>query len=126
MGSRAQPVSLHQARAASADPLAATGRRKQPENVGVAPPYRDERLAVRLTDAAGKQTLLLGSTSVKGWLPGKIDVAENLEIPKGLASGLYKLAIGVVDTVEHRPEVRLAIEGRDAEGWYPVSEISIR
>ncbi len=96
------------------------------ENVGVAPPYRDERLALRLTDRAGKHVTLVGKTSVRGWLPGKIDAAEPLEIPKGLESGSYKLAIGIVDPSEHLPEVRLAIEGRDAEGWYPLSEMTIR
>jgi hypothetical protein len=96
------------------------------ENVGVAPPYRDYRLAFRLTGPKGEETRLATETSIKGWLPGSRSVEETLALPGDLAAGEYGLALAVVDPKTREPAVRLAIEGRAEDGWYPLSTVVVR
>ena len=43
-----------------------------------------------------------------------------------MPSGEYNLQIGIIDCQSHEPEVNLAIEGRDAEGWYSLGQIEIK
>ena len=97
------------------------------ENAGVAPPYRDYRLAIRLRPGDSKTgpSDHVTDTSIRGWLPGTHRTDSSLQLSAGLAPGRYEVAVGVVDSRERRPAVRLANAGRDAEGWYSVSELEI-
>src|SRR5512135_3359511 len=97
------------------------------ENVGVAPSYRDDVLAVQLRDASGSPVLMADTgIAVKAWLPGGVyRVTPTVALPAGLAPGTYTLAIGVVDPATRKPVVQLAIRGRDANGWYPLSTVKI-
>ena len=47
-------------------------------------------------------------------------------LPPDLPEGEYELQIGIVDPHTRRPRVRLAIEGRNDEGWYPMGTISVQ
>jgi hypothetical protein len=94
------------------------------ENVGVAPPYRDTMIAVRLKQER-ETHVLAGATSVKGWLPGTKRVTETVTAPATLKPGRYGLAMGVIDPDTARPALRLAIDGRDSDGWYPVSQVTV-
>lgn len=96
------------------------------ENVGVALPYRDYRLAFRLTGPDGRETQLSTDISIKRWLPGEREIAGAVVLPDDLEPGAYHLAIGIVDAVTGAPAVRLAIEGRDEQGWYPMSGLVVR
>jgi len=96
------------------------------ENVGVAPPYRDHRVAFRLTDAAGKTAVIVTDSTIKGWLPGKVSVAKSVAVPAGAARGNCQVAVGVVDPMTKEPAVCLAIGGRGADGWYLVSSVEVR
>jgi uncharacterized protein DUF4832 len=99
------------------------------ENVGLAPPYRDYRLALRLSPDGGEPTaplISLGPNSIRGWLPGRREVTEPLALPLHLRPGRYELALAVVDPHTHEPAVRLAIQGRAADGWYPLGPVEIR
>lgn len=93
------------------------------ENVGVAPPYFDYYLAVRLTRGGAAPLVLLSKESIRGWLPGTRALAASFALPAGLTPGRYEIAIGVVEPQGDEPAVRLAIEGRDAQGWYPLSSL---
>jgi hypothetical protein len=97
------------------------------ENAGVAPPYRDFRLAIRLrpSDSKGEPSDHVTDTSIRGWLPGSHRTDLSLQLPAGLAPGRYEVAVGIVDSPERRPAVRLANGGRDAAGGYRVSELEI-
>jgi hypothetical protein len=97
------------------------------ENVGVAPSYRNDVLAVQLRDASGSPVLTADTgIVVKAWLPGSIyHATPTVTLPAGLAPGTYTLAIGVVDPATRKPVVQLAIQGRDANGWYPLSTVSV-
>lgn len=114
------------------------------QNVGSAPCYRPYRLAYRLSNGQGVSQVLVGATAVSGWLPGSVelfneaffkevpdlplgpvyDVAEKLTLPVDLPAGSYMLSVAVVDDAS-KPVVRLAIKGRSADGWYPVSKVAI-
>jgi hypothetical protein len=96
------------------------------ENVGVAPPYRDYRPAIRLAAAGAKPIVAVADTSIRGWLPGSQATKTTVQLPKTVRPGRYDVAIGLVDPATKLPAVRLAIEGRDAEGWYPVSRLEIQ
>lgn len=98
------------------------------ENVGVAPPYRDYRVALQLRNANNaepKKVVFVMEDSIRGWLPGTRKTEAALKLPTSIQPGHYELAIGVVDLSSKTPAVRLAIAGRDAEGWYPVSHVEI-
>jgi hypothetical protein len=43
-----------------------------------------------------------------------------------MPEGECDFAIGLVDAGTQKPAVRLAIAGRDQDGWYPLSRIEIR
>jgi len=96
------------------------------ENLGVAPPYRDYRVALRLTDSTGRSSLIATNQSIKGWLPGSFTVAVTVETPKDLATGTARLAIGIIDPRTKQPAVKLAIEGRDGDGWYPLGTVDVK
>ena len=98
------------------------------ENIGVAPPYRDYRLALRLKNTADdtlKPWDTVTDMSIRGWLPGLRETAMPLRLPGSISPGIYELAVGVLDPENRKPAVRLAIAGRDTEGWYPVSRVEV-
>ena len=114
-------------------------------NVGSAPCYQPYRVAYRLTGPDGSHHVVVGPTTVRNWLPGSIelftadfpenvpdlplgethDVHDSITLPADLAPGDYTLAIGVVGEKSETPIVRLAIAGRDSNGWYPLSTLKI-
>jgi hypothetical protein len=95
-------------------------------NVGVAPPYRDYRVAVCLPDAKGGRRVLVSEQSVKGFLPGEREMPLVVSLPKDLAAGKYAVSVGIVPPGVEKPAIKLAIEGRDGEGWYPVSAVTVK
>jgi hypothetical protein len=94
------------------------------ENVGVAPPYRDYEIALRLQGDCEPASLTGTDASVKGWLPGekvRVDVACSVA-ESGPIPGAYDVALAVLDPRTNQP-IRLAIDGRDDDGWYPLSKV---
>ena len=39
--------------------------------------------------------------------------------------GTYDLEVGIIDAVKGEPKIKLAIEGREKDGWYSLGEIEI-
>jgi hypothetical protein len=95
------------------------------ENKGVAPCYRRFPLALRLKNPAG-ETLLVSDADIRTWLPGDIVYDSSLFLPLGVAEGEYDLEIALLDPRTRQPKVRLAIEGRQPDGWYRLGKISVR
>jgi hypothetical protein len=90
-------------------------------NVGVAPTCRNDVLAVQIRGSSGTPVLTSNTgIAVKDWLPGSYTVTPTVTLPAGLPPGAYTVAIGIVDPATMNPVVQLAIEGRDANGWYPI------
>jgi hypothetical protein len=97
------------------------------ENVGVAPPYLDFVLGLRLSGAdRSKAHVFAGKTSVKGWLPGKVEASEPLSVPAGLSPGSYDLSVAILDPATKQPVLRLAVEGRGEDGWYRAGRIDVK
>ena len=115
------------------------------QNTGSAPCYRPYRLAYRLTGPGGYEKVFFGEQTVNQWLPGSIDpftaeylknpvdlpegevvaLSETIDLPDEISPGTYQLSLAVVAEDSPEPVVRLGIEGRDADGWYPLSELTI-
>ena len=96
------------------------------ENLGIAPPYRDHRIAFRLKDSNGtKKAAEITGTSILGWLPGNIGVRADYPIPADLKTGNYDLEMGIVfhSSIEHI--IPIANKGKTYDGWYHVGKIKV-
>jgi len=116
------------------------------QNVGSAPCYRPYRVAYRLDSGAGsRQRRLVGQVTVNRFLPGSIPlfteeffkqpadlppgevvaVTDSVALPRDLEPGEYVLSLAVVGQKTDSPAVRLAIQGRADDGWYPLSKVQV-
>lgn len=94
------------------------------ENVGVAPIYRDYQLAMRLRSE--RDTIIIPfETRLRNWLPGDILVEETIFLPAGLSTGIYQVDLAIAEPVSWQPRVQLAIEGRQADGWYGMGKLEV-
>jgi hypothetical protein len=115
------------------------------QNVGSAPCYKPYRLAWRLKRADGRGWVLVGQHTVEKWLPGSValftdeffkeppdlppgeivSLIDRISLPADLSAGTYSLDVAIVDIDKPTPVVQLGIKGRDADGWYPLSQIQV-
>lgn len=93
-------------------------------NAGVAPVYREYWLAVQL-QSQDKQVVLRVPADVTKWLPGDSVVDESLYVPRGIPAGSYHVRIGLLDPRTGDPAIRLAIQGRQSDGWYDLGSIDL-
>ncbi|MCC6860905.1 MAG: DUF4832 domain-containing protein [Bryobacterales bacterium] len=94
------------------------------ENKGVAPCYRRFPLALRLKNGGGEAVLTTGA-DVRSWLPGDSLYDGAVFVPAEVKPGEYTLSIALLDPLSGRPAVKLAIEGREPDGWYRLGSIRI-
>jgi hypothetical protein len=96
------------------------------ENKGNAPNYGNHRLAVQIRNLSGGViSTIITPTQVRNWMPGAFQVDQSITLPSGLAPGQYRIAIGVVDPNSGQPKVELASSGKDSNGWYPLTTITV-
>ena len=95
------------------------------ENKGVAPCYKKFSLALRLKNDKDS-IIFLTDADIREWLPGDNIYDNSILIPGNLKAGSYEVQIGIVDPLTHKPKVRLAIEGKDREGWYHLGKIEVQ
>ncbi len=96
------------------------------ENEGVAPSYRNYPLTFHLkNESTGETVNIDAGVDITGWLPGAVPLQLTVPIPENLASGTYKLAVGLLDSSTVKPGIKLANEGLGEDGWYWLSEIEI-
>lgn len=94
------------------------------ENKGVAPCYKDFTLALRLV--SDQQSFVLPTDApVREWLPGDNISDQTLFLPEEMEEGFYDLQVAVVDRLKFEPRVKLAIEGRQEDGWYQLGKIEL-
>jgi len=97
------------------------------ENLGIAPPYRDHRIAIRLRDDMETQHApYISEQSIRGWLPGKISTDVDFPVPEGLPSGAYTVELGLVFHSAIDRIVSIANEGKTSDGWYIVGEVTVK
>ena len=94
------------------------------ENKGVAPCYKDFRLAIRLKGPAGS-AIFLTDADIRSWLPGDNLYDSAIFLPADFPPGQYEFALAIVDFETRRPRVKLAIQGVAADGWYPLTNLIV-
>jgi len=96
------------------------------ENQGIAPPYRDHRIAFRLKDKnALNKAVVISSQSIKGWLPGENNFTVNYQLPADLPTGNYDLEMGVVFHNSILHTIPVANEGKTEDGWYRIGSLKV-
>ncbi len=94
-------------------------------NAGVAPVYREYWLSIQLR-SAGKSAVIRLPVDVRKWLPGDAVFDGSVYVPDELKAGTYRLRIALLDPRTAQPAIRLAIQGRDPDGWYNLGAITIQ
>ena len=89
-------------------------------NAGVAPVYGEYWLAVRIGDAVVRVPV-----DLRKWLPGDAVFDGPLYVPEEVKPGRQRLQIAILSPRTGQPAIRLAIEGRQPDGWYDVGAIDI-
>jgi hypothetical protein len=93
-------------------------------NAGVAPVYRPYGLALQLR-SANASAVIRTDAEVRKWLPGDAVFDGTVYVPEDLKPGSYRFCLALLDPRTEQPAIRLAIEGRQADGWYNLGEISV-
>ena len=97
------------------------------ENLGIAPPYRDHRIAFRLRDSQDTvHAMYVTDQSIRGWLPGSISVDVEYPLPDEISTGNYQLELGLVFHNASDRLVPIANEGETDDGWYVVGDMEVR
>jgi hypothetical protein len=94
-------------------------------NAGVAPVYRPFDLAVQFYSAAASAQTTL-PVDVRKWLPGDAVFDGGVYVPESLKPGTYRVRVALLDPQTGLPAIKLAIEGRQPDGWYDLAPIAIR
>ncbi len=93
-------------------------------NEGVAPIYRPFVLAFRFRSPRASE-IVRTDVDLRKWLPGDAVFDGPLFAPSDLAAGDYELSVALLDPITLQPGIRLGIEGRRDDGWYPLGKIQI-
>jgi hypothetical protein len=95
-------------------------------NAGVAPAYTNYPLAVQLRSASSKESAEIRiPVDVRKWLPGDAIFDGSIFVPDTLPEGAYDFRVAMLDPRSGKPAVRLAIAGRDADGWYSLGTLHV-
>jgi hypothetical protein len=93
-------------------------------NAGVAPVYREYVLALELRSSSGS-AVIRTDAEVRKWLPGDAVYDGSVYVPDTLKPGAYRLCVALLDPRTGVPAIKLAIEGRQPDGWYDLGEIQV-
>jgi hypothetical protein len=89
-------------------------------NAGVAPIYSEYWLALRIADS-----VLKVPCDIRKWLPGDAVFDGALFVPATVKPGVHQVQIALLSPYSGMPAIRLAIAGRQPDGWYDVGSIEI-
>jgi Domain of unknown function (DUF4832)/Beta-galactosidase len=95
------------------------------ENLGVAPCYRKYPLAIQLRSGATEAFRATSSADLTTWLPGSHELSDAFTLPADLKPGKYALRLAFLDPETQKPRLKLAIAGREEDGWYRVGEVEV-
>jgi hypothetical protein len=88
------------------------------QNLGVAPVYRPYLTVLALRGTDGTTAVVELPLDARKMLPGDTTYKGEIRAPVGLKPGVYALRLALLDPRTRAPAIRLAIEGRAADGWY--------
>ena len=94
------------------------------ENRGVAPCHRPFPLALRVQNST-RAEILATRAEIRSWLPGDSLYNDAVFLPANLDPGEYDLSLALLDPYAHKPKVKLANVGTQADGWFPLGKINI-
>ncbi len=94
-------------------------------NAGVAPVYLEYKLAIELRSPEAA-AVIRTSADPRKWLPGDALVEEPLYVPETLKPGAYRFRLALLDPRTGQPAIRLAIAGRQPDGWYDLGPIEVQ
>lgn len=94
-------------------------------NKGVAPVYEEYWLALELRSPE-TSAVLRTPADVRKWLPGDALYEGSLFVPPTLKPGKYRLRTALLDPRTSEPAIRLAIAGRQPDGWYDLGEVELK
>jgi hypothetical protein len=94
------------------------------DNMGVAPIYRDYKLALRFTQDKTVEVVRFAE-DLRRWLPGQKWFTEKPEFPKSLKPGIVKIDMAIVEAASNKPIVQFASEGYGADGWLPLRYMDV-
>jgi 6-pyruvoyl-tetrahydropterin synthase len=93
-------------------------------NAGVAPPYHAYDLALELRSPKKAVTIRIPA-DVRTFQPDDTMVDASVYVPEDLAPGAYRVRVALLDPRTQAPAVRLAIAGRQADGWYDLGALQV-
>jgi hypothetical protein len=94
-------------------------------NAGVAPIYKEISLAVELRSPKAAAVIRI-PVDIRKWLPGDAVFDGTLYLPENLPEDRYDFRVAMLDPRTGQPVIRLAIEGRQDDGWYSMGPLAIR
>jgi hypothetical protein len=94
-------------------------------NEGVAPVYKEYTLTVELRSPKMAAVIPV-SVDIRKWLPGDAVYDGTLYVPENLAEGNYDVRIAILDPRTGKPAIRLAVEGRQEDGWYAMGSLTVK
>jgi len=94
-------------------------------NEGVAPIYKEFTLAMQLRSSQTAAVIQV-PVDIRKWLPGDAVFDGPLYVPENLPEGNYDVRIGILDPRTGQPAIRLAVEGRQADGWYAMGSLTVK
>jgi len=93
-------------------------------NAGISPVYYPYTLAFRLV--SGRTRVEIPTPAdIRQWLPGDALFESTLYVPDSLEPGQYRLGVAILDPRTGLPAIRIAIEGRQPDGWYDLGDIRV-
>ena len=97
------------------------------ENRGVAPIYHPWPLAYRLRSGADQVVAQgISQADLQQWLPGPTpEIVDTVIVPQNVQSGTYAIDVAILSKDGRSAHVDLAIEGKRADRWYPVSSVKV-
>jgi len=63
---------------------------------------------------------------IRKWLPGDAVYDGTLYVPENLSEGNYDVRIAMLDPRTGKPAIRLAVEGRQEDGWYAMGSLMVK
>ena len=92
-------------------------------NTGVAPCYNEWPVVIRLRGTSVSREWKL-EEDIRNWLPDE-DRLVCANVPADLPPGEYEMSVGIDTGIPELGRLHLAIEGRDADGMYPLGRIRV-
>jgi hypothetical protein len=89
-------------------------------NEGVAPIYREYQVAIQIGEA-----VIAVPGDLRKWVPGDWLYEGNVYVDDTVKPGTYRFRVGILDPRTGKPAIRLAIEGRQPDGWYDLGQIIV-